>query len=417
TIVDSDLQAPYAHTNGEYGQYVSVTLELNAGADESGAIVVSGGQPYGHYWPMVEDEYAGVTDMTGMAMVVNAISYGMLHAAMGDGEGTILIDYSHGQFKSSAYHVDQRLWTSLFVMGYDLVEVMGGFNSTILGTADGVIFSKVWDIGNEFLASEISALGAWFNAGNKFIFVGGESDFVESAGGQWVLDNATWLLETIGSHVYHEPTAVQDPDSFAGAAYRPIANITSGDAFVADIVNGVNRVLVHSPTCLYGSNSDTPGENVSAVALETVSIPDVYPILSHFNGTIVDSDLQAPYAHTNGQYGQFVSMTIEVNAGADESGAIVVSGGQPYGHYWPMMEDSYAGQEGMTGLYLMRQVVYFGMNAAAPVVTTTTTTTTTTTSTTTPEPPVEPIDPMLLAAIGIGALVVIVLVVVVARRR
>jgi hypothetical protein len=421
TIVDSDLTAPYAHTNGQYGQFAAVSLELHAGAAGSGAIVVSGGSPYGHYWPMVESEYAGVTGMTGMAFVVNTISYGMLHAMTEQGEGTILIDYSHGQYKASAYHVDQRIWTSLFLMGYELTEVWGGLNSTILATADGLLLNKVWDIGNEFLASEVAAIGTWFNAGNKFMLVGGESDFVEASGGQWVLDNMTWVLETVGSHVYMEPTAVQDPDSYAGAPYRPVANITGSDPFVASIVNGVGKVLVHSPTCLYGSDSDTPGENVNAVALESASITDVYPLLYYFNGTIVDSDLTAPYVHTNGEYGHFVAMTLEVNAGAAGNGALVVTGGNPYGHYWSMAESTYAGVTEMTGLYLLRQAIDFGMKNAAPEpVTSSTTTTTTTPGTTTPSttpPPPGPIDPLLLAAVGIGAVVVILLIVVVMRRR
>ncbi|MHA2356705.1 MAG: hypothetical protein ACXADC_16125, partial [Candidatus Thorarchaeota archaeon] len=190
--------------------------------------------------------------------------------------GKIYIDYSHGQYKSSAEHVDKWLEGNLTAMGFEVDYIWGGLNDSILADADGLILSKVWDIGNEFLASEITDLGEWFNAGNKFLWVGCESDFVESAGGQWVNDNMTWALEEVGSHVYPEPTAVQDPDSFAGAAYRPVANITTDNEAIAAIVEGVDKVLVHSPTTLYGSNSDTPGENVSAVALETVTIPDVY---------------------------------------------------------------------------------------------------------------------------------------------
>ncbi|MFW9789243.1 MAG: hypothetical protein ACFFE1_16340, partial [Candidatus Thorarchaeota archaeon] len=349
TIVDSDLTAPFAHTNGEVGPFASITLELNAGTDASGAIVVSGGNVIGHYWPMMAGDYAGVLGLDGMALVKNLIHYGLLHAMTDQGAGTILFDYSHGAYKASAYAVDQELYTSLFLMGYDVVEIWGGLNSTILATAAGLVLPKVWGVLNGYLPSEVTAVSTWFNAGNKFLWVGGESDFVEAGGGQVVLNNQTLMLQAVGSHVYHEPTAVQDPAHFAGASYRPIANITGTDPFIADVVNGVTDVLVHSPTCLYGSTNATYGAN--AVALETTGITDVYVLLQHSNnGTIVDSDLTAPFAHTNGEVGAFASMTMEINAGLAESGVIVVSGGNVIGHYWPMMEDTYAGVEGMNGL-------------------------------------------------------------------
>ncbi len=413
TIVDSDVTYPYAHTNGQVGSFASVTMELNAGEDGTGAIVVSGGNVIGHYWPMTEWTYANVTGMDGMRFVKNTIMYGMLHAMAEQGEGKILFDYSHGAYKSSAYSVDQRLSTSLFLLGYDVVEVYGGINTTILADADGLVLPKIWGVDNGYLPTEVTAVADWFNAGNKFLWVGGESDFVEAGGGQVVLNNQTLILEAVGSHVYHEPTAVQDPASFAGAAYRPVANITGTDPYVASIVNGVTDVLVHSPTCLYGSNSATPGEGVSPVALETTSIDNVYVLLQFSNnGTIVDSDITYPYAHTNGQRGAFAAMTMEVDAGEDGSGVIVVSGGNVIGHYWPMMEDMYAGRVGLNGLFLVRQAIDFGMKTAAPEVIPTTTPTTPT-GTVTPGQ----FDPLLLAAVGIGAVVVILIVVVVVRKK
>jgi uncharacterized protein YaaQ len=417
TVVDSDLTAPYAHTNGQKGAFASVTLELNAGAAESGAIVVSGGNVIGHYWPMMEVDYAGFLGMDGMRFVKNAIMYGMLHAMTEQGEGKILFDYSHGVYKASAYGVDQRLYTSLFLMGYEVVELYGGLNATILADADGLVLPKIWGVENGYLAAEVTAVGAWFNAGNKFLWVGGESDFVEAGGGQVVLDNQTLMLEAVGSHIYLEPTAIQDPARYAGASYRPIANITGTDPYVSSIVNGVTEVLTHSPTIVYGSDSATPGEGVSPVALETSSIDNVYVLLQHSNnGTVVDSDLTAPYAHTNGQKGAFASVAMEVEAGGDNSGVLVVSGGNIIGHYWPMMEDMYAGEIGLNGLFLVRQAIDFGMKTAAPEpVPTTTDTTPTTTPTGTVTP--EPIDPMLLAVVGIGVVLVIIIVVVVVRRK
>jgi len=177
-----------------------------------------------------------------------------------------------------------------------------------------------------------------------------------------VLDNQTMMLEAVGSHVYHEPTAVQDSSSFAGASYRPVANITTSNPLMAAIVEGVEEVFVHSPTCLYGSDSDTPGENVTPVALETESIDNVYVLLQYStNATIVDSDLTLPYTHEDGEHGAFPSVTLELLAGGDGSGAIVVSGGNVIGSYWPMMETSYAGVEDMDGMRFVKNLIQYGM--------------------------------------------------------
>jgi hypothetical protein len=414
TIVDSDLLAPYAHTNGQRGQFAAVSLEVNAGGAGTGSLVLSGGSPVGHYWPMTEWVYANRTGMDGMRFVKNLVMYGILKAQTIPIGGKILFDYSHGQYKESVYYIDQRLYTSLFFMGYEVVEVWGGFNSTILSDAVGLVVSNIWGISSGFLPTEVTAVANWFNAGHKFLWIGGESDFVEAGGGQVVLNNMTFILSAIGSHVYFEPTAVQDPGSYAGAAYRPVANVTGTDPYVAPILNGVHDVLIHSPTCLYGSNSATPGENVSAVALETTSITDVYMLMQYsHNATIVDSDLLAPYAHTNGQRGQFAAVTMEINAGTNGTGVIVVSGGSPVGHYWPMIEDLYASRGGMTGHYLIRQAIDFGVNLVTPEVITITTTSPTTSG----GGGGLVLDPLLLAGIAIGAVVLIVVIVVVLRKK
>jgi hypothetical protein len=121
----------------------------------------------------------------------------------------------------------------------------------------------------------------------------------------------------------------------------------------------------------------------------------VYMLMQYSkNATIVDSDILYPYAHTNGQRGEFAAVTMEVNAGTSGESVLVVSGGSPVGHYWPMIEDLYAGRGGMTGHYLIRQAIDFGLNLVAPAVTTTTTTEVTTTTTT--ETGGLTIDPMLL---------------------
>jgi hypothetical protein len=139
-----------------------------------------------------------------------------------------------------------------------------------------------------------------------------------------------------------------------------VANGTSDDAFVAGIVEGVEAVLMHGPTLLYGSDSDTPGEDVDAVALETTSIDNVYPLLYYGgNATITDADVTYPYAHTDGDIGEFVATTLEIAAGENETGVIVVSGAAPYGDYRPMFIESYYDIV-LTGYNLVIQAIYFG---------------------------------------------------------
>jgi predicted nuclease with TOPRIM domain len=275
----------------------------------------------------------------------------------GSGDKTVVLDYSHGQYSSYVELMDEWLEGNLSALGFtNIIWAYGGLNSSVLAGADALILGAILG-DNGFTAAEVTAVGDWFNAGHKFLWVGGDSDY----NGPNIGNNMTLILEEVGSHVYHEPTAIEDPISNAGGSgYRVVANGTSDDAFVASIVAGVDAVLMHGPTMLYGSNSDTPGENVNPVALETVSIDNVYPLLYYgAAATITDGDITYPYAHTDGQVGAFVATTLEVKAGADGTGVIVVSGASPYGDYSPMYNDEYYGVP-LNGYRLVNQAIYFG---------------------------------------------------------
>ncbi|MEM2141837.1 MAG: hypothetical protein QXQ81_01085, partial [Candidatus Thorarchaeota archaeon] len=67
------------------------------------------------------------------------------------------------------------------------------------------------------------------------------------------------------------------------------------------------------------------------------------------------------------QRGAFVSMTLELKAGAAKNGAIVVSGANPIGYYWPMTADFYYGQLRLTGFNLVLQTIDFGITEALKV--------------------------------------------------
>ena len=191
---------------------------------------------------------------------------------------------------------------------------------------------------------------------------------------------------------------------------------------------------MHGPTCLYGSTS---GDGQNQINLETSSIYDVYPLLYYgASATITDSDLILPYAHDDGEEGAFIAATLEVAAGDDESGIIIVSGSSPYGDYRPMYCASYFDMV-LNGYLFVNQAINYSISIllTSDITTTTTTTTTiesTTTSsestttetesptTTTTNPNSEPIplsDLSLLVSVGSIAVVAVFLILIYRGRK
>jgi hypothetical protein len=386
TIGDSDLVPPLAHTDGASGEFVAMTIEI-AGDN---VIVVSGASPYGDYQPMSTYEYYDVP-LSG-DIVKQAIAFGMDY----NEPDIIVFDMGHGQYKDSVFTAeDAWLAGNLTEMGYYIVWAWGGLNDTVLGRATGLVVASIYGTTNGFTAAEVTAVDDWFAQGEKFLWVAGDSDY---AGYDYINANASLILEAAGSHVYLEPISISDDISNCNASYRVVANGTSSDPFVADIVDGVDAVLMHGPTSLYGSTSATAGAD--AVALETETIENVYPVLYYgASATIGDSDLVPPLAHTDGASGEFVAMTIEVNAGTTGDGVIVVSGASPYGDYQPMSTYEYY-EVALSG-DIVKQTIDFGIDYIN--------------NPTTPGGGFT-IDPVLLMGI-VGVVVVVIIIAVVVKRR
>ncbi len=308
------------------------------------------------------------------------------------GTGTIVFDYSHGQYSSFlAGNVDLDLKNDLIDLGYTVVWAMGGINASILEDAVGYVAGSQYGETTGYTADEYTAIANWFNAGNKFMWVGYDSDY----DGNSVITNMTAMLEGVGSHVYGEPLSVEDPESNCASGYRAVANETSDDEFVADIVADVDAVLMHGPTLLYGMESGFLWGAGTPVALETVTIPNVYPLLYYSEAaTLVNPDLIDGFAHSDGDVGSVVAATIEISAGAAGTGVIVVSGASPYGDYQPMFTDEYKNVT-LTGYNFVNQAIDFGINHAL-------------TST----------NFTLIIAIGaIGAVVVVVVIVAMMKKK
>jgi hypothetical protein len=338
TISDTDLTPPFTANDGDQGAFTATTVELKAGEDESGVLVVAGASPYGDYQPMSTEEYYGVP-LQGMEFVTQTIDWGIKRALS---TAVVVIDMTHGQY--SAYVIDEEdawLKNNLSVLGYDSVYAYGGINDTILTYCDALIIGGIYGEDSGLAQAEIDAIADWFNEGYKFLWVGSDSDYGD---GQYIIDNATAILESVGSHVYPEPTQIADAESNCGdQSYRCVANVTSDDPFVADLVEGVEAVLMHGPTFVYGSTSGIPGA-ADAVSLEDTDIENVYPLLYYSPAaTISDTDLTPPYTANDGDQGAFTASTIEFKAGAAGTGVIAVSGASPYGDYQPMSTEEYYG--------------------------------------------------------------------------
>jgi hypothetical protein len=339
---------------------------------------------------MFTTEYYTVP-LEGDAFVKQAIDFGMSMVL----DPIIVVDMTHGQYSSYVFgEEDTWLQNNLTAMGYRVGFAWGGLNDTILARADGLLIGGIYGTTNGFTAAEISAVADWFNAGSKFLWVGSDSDY---SGYAYINNNASLILDAVGSHVYPEAISISDAYSNCNASYRVVANGTGTNAFVADIVDGVDQVLMHGPTSLYGSTSGAEGTDV--VALETNTITNVYPLLYYgASATIGDSDLVPPLANDDGDSGEFVAATIEINAGTAGTGVIIVSGASPYGDYQPMFTNEYYTVP-LQGEAFVKQAIDFGMNYAM-----------------TPTPPGFVIDPVLLMGIA-GAVVVVIIIVVVMKRR
>ena len=268
--------------------------------------------------------------------------------------GTILFDYSHGQYNYLGFErYDIPLFNGLMELGYNVEFAYGGLNDSILSSVDALIFGSTYE--GVVTYDEWLAVQTWFNSGDRFIWVAGDADYPTYE----INSNSTYILEAVNSNIYTEWAAVEDLDYNLFARYRLIVNTTSQDPFVSEIVDGVSTVLFHAPTCVYGTLSSTPWTDF--VRLETTSIPFVYPLL-YYGGTsyISDLDMYPPLVYTDGEYGPFVAVALQIYAGATGGGRILVSGASPYGDYVPMCAQEYYDVQ-FDGLRFVLQAIDFAM--------------------------------------------------------
>jgi len=297
--------------------------------------------------------------------------------------GTVILDYSHGQDFDTGYpNVDHHLEGNLSAMGYDVIWARGGINSSILEGCTALIMGPIFGYDVPILQYETEAIAAWFSTGNKFLWVGNHGDFEDTLTGPHETGNMSLILNAVGSHVYAENGELWDEYSNCGEGYRVVANITCSDPFLQPIVVGVERVLTHGGTILYGSDSETPGMYTNPVTLEETSIENVYPLLWSSQGSYL-LDYQDPemLAHEDFTIGSFVVCTLELYAGVSGTGVLIVSGASPYGNNRPMFFDCYR-EYPLDGHLFVMQGIDYGIELAKSLTVPISTPSTSTTSNT-----------------------------------
>jgi len=275
-------------------------------------------------------------------------------------------------------------------------ETLEGVNCLILNCPDADQDESGHGITN-FTMAQAEAVRDWFlntTTGHHFLWSSSDSSFTYAGfADAYRSNNATMILEVLGSKLRYEPSSVEDPDYNAAAVYRPILNTTSDDPVVANCTEGITDVVAHSPTLLYGMDGTTP------VALETTTLANVYPILMTGAGGMLNdpTPLDPMYAHTNGQQDNFVMVAAELGIGGTTH-RLVASGGAPIGGYNPMFLDVSKGIP-LTGSQFIKQTVIWGMEEPATI-----------------QPPPLPME-LIIAAVAVVVVVVVIAIVYLLMKR
>ncbi len=207
-------------------------------------------------------------------------------------------------------HYIRDLKGNLTLWGYEAKEI-NGLTSDNLKGVDGLILAKLYDPSVNYTASEVSAVGAWFKTGGKFLYIGSDSDFVEAyydaKVGNFKQDQPNKILEAIGSSLRIEFASVEDAVGLgaAGAPYRVFANETGGgvnkEGMAGSITKGVSRVLFHGPTVLVGFKG---GKYVSFD--QVLDENTVWLFRTSEKGTIVHNTPTPTKVVIPGQRGRFI---------------------------------------------------------------------------------------------------------------
>jgi len=232
----------------------------------------------------------------------------------------VVVDMKTGRPLGSLYLTE--FVGNLTDRGFVVVVAHGGINSTILADADALILPKIRDGSGNYTQAEIDAIVAWMRTGNKFLWVGTDSDYLSSylatTGSDLVEDQPNKVLAAIGSHIRFDLCSVESPTWNIGAApYRTLSNITNtADPDAAKILTGItNPVMFHGPAAIYFVT-----DQGTAVAYESLPKPGLFSskpavfwvFKSSPDSKIVDgSPMHPPVFFQAGEIGSTVEMAGE----------------------------------------------------------------------------------------------------------
>ena len=175
----------------------------------------------------------------------------------------------------------------------------------------------------EYSDDELTAIKAWFDKGDKAVWVAADSDYGNDALRQASANSA---LEFLGSSLRFEASSTEDPVSNGGAPYRVLGVSDNVDPALAHLVSGVERGLFHGPGIVIGYVGG------AYVALEDTDIPGVSIIMTTSEaGVVVDNSEPTPEVHEAGDEGMFPVMAMEIDY--DSGNIVIATGDAPFGQY------------------------------------------------------------------------------------
>jgi hypothetical protein len=248
---------------------------------------------------------------------------------------------------------------------------------------------------HNFTMAQATAVKDWFTAPGAHKFLWSSTDSAYTSAGYplaYRSNNASMILEVLGSQLRYEPSSIEDPYNNAEGAYRPFINWTTTDPEVASCVTGVSQVLAHSGTLLYGIDASS-----NPVALETTTLPNVHIIMMTGAGGTINDPIPTTdpmHAHTNGAEGHWVMVAAELGIGGTTN-KLVASGCAPIGGYAPMFFDEYKNKTA-DGQTFVKNTIIWGL---------------------TPPPTLPGIPGFPIEAIALGILVTLGVGIIIRHRR
>jgi hypothetical protein len=202
--------------------------------------------------------------------------------------------------------------------------VTGDLTASDLSGVDMLIMIQA-DPAVEYTSAELSALTAWFDEGNKLLWVASDSDYPD--GQELRIPQANAALEAVGSKLRGENAEVQDPLVNFDAAYRIKGTSDNCSPDYKFLVAGVTYAQFHGCGIIVGYL------NGNYYALEETEIDGVHVIMtSSPSGVVTDESSPAPEAHTPGTEGTIAMMVLEEMG----DNYVIATSDAPFSHYSPM---------------------------------------------------------------------------------